>query len=127
MRNGITNNVIKKSITLLRKCLIDNYRICWETDVKNLIVNPKMRTYCKFKTVFSYEPYLTSVIDFKLRKNLTRLRTSNHQLEIEKGRHSNIPANLRLCKVCNSGDVEDEYHVLMCCNKYIDLRLFLAI
>ena len=118
----------KMSIVHLKKCLMNKYRSSWENDVKNIVANPKMRTYCEFKLTFSYESYLTHVRDFKLRKSLVQFRTSSHQLEIEKGRHSNIPSNLRACKVCNTGEVEDEHHLLMCCHKYNDIRFeFLCI
>ena len=38
-----------------------------------------------------------------------KIRISNSNLNIEKGRYSNTPAEDRICKLCNSG-VEDEFH-----------------
>jgi hypothetical protein len=35
-------------------------------------------------------------------------------LEIEKGRHQNIPLNERICKLCKL-EIEDEIHVLLQC------------
>ena len=49
-------------------------------------------------------------------------RISAHQLEIEVGRYKNIPALNRICKICSSGEVEDERHLIVSCNKYSSLR-----
>ena len=49
-------------------------------------------------------------------------RISAHKLEIEVGRYKNIPALNRICKVCSSGEVEDERHLIFSCNKYSSLR-----
>ena len=37
-------------------------------------------------------------------------RTVNHKLPIETGRYTRIPRNERVCKMCNSGQLGDEYH-----------------
>jgi hypothetical protein len=39
-----------------------------------------------------------------------------HNLEIEKGRHKNLPEHIRICTLCNC-EVEDEIHFLMRCTK----------
>ena len=58
----------------------------------------------------------------KYRHVLARLRTSSHNLEIERGRHTRpvTPADLRICTVCNV--VEDEEHLLLHCVKYAEER-----
>lgn len=56
------------------------------------------------------------------RSTLCKIRLSAHNLEIEKGRHLSIPVNERICKICNSGDIEDELHFLFNCNKYSSAR-----
>ena len=38
--------------------------------------------------------------------------------EVNIGRYSNIPVNDRICKMCDSQVVEDEYHLLFQCNIY---------
>ena len=37
-------------------------------------------------------------------------------------RYSNTPREERLCKLCASNVIEDEYHFLLCCEFYDDLR-----
>ena len=67
------------------------------------------------------EKYLSIVRSFKLRKNISRLRISSHNLAIETGRHrrpTKIPPNLRFCTDCCSGHVGDEEHTIMNCPKF---------
>ena len=65
---------------------------------------------------------------FNIRKYLivfSKFRSSNHQLAIEQGRHSEILMAERICVLCNAGNcvvVEDEYHFLFICDDYKLLR-----
>jgi hypothetical protein len=43
---------------------------------------------------------------------LSKLRISNHNLEIERGRHRGLQARERICKLCLK-EVEDEIHFLL--------------
>merc|ERR1711884_951446 len=45
---------------------------------------------------------------------------SSHSLEIERGRYVGRPEHERLCSVCNV--IEDEFHVVMFCPLYDELR-----
>ena len=89
----------------------------WEFDVQNVEKNPILRTYAKIKTTFGIEKYVDSVRNFRYRNAITKIRTSSHSLEIEKGRHrkigNKIPACQRLCQ--NYNVVEDEIHFVMDC------------
>ena len=69
------------------------------------------------------ENYICIKLDKHLIFNLSKLRISNHQLEIETGRYSKKAVDQRLCKLCNeSGCVEDEFHFLMICKTYQQQR-----
>ena len=46
----------------------------------------KMRTYVRYKHEFSMEPYITK-LHFKARQQISKLRLSDHNLEIERGRY----------------------------------------
>ena len=62
------------------------------------------------------------VLDFKLRRLITRFRISNHVLEIEKGGYvkPKVPLEQRLCKVCSLDAIDDEYYFLCVCPSYQD-------
>ena len=93
----------------------------------------KLRTY---NTLFSpFVPHLSTVkytrscLPFILRKRLAQLRLGVLPLKIETDRFLKIPAHERLCiqPKCISQNhenkpVEDEYHFLLHCRQYSDLR-----
>jgi len=47
---------------------------------------------------------------------------SSHQLQIEKGRYNNTLRSERLCLYCNLHEVEDEFHFVLICPKYYQIR-----
>ena len=55
---------------------------------------------------------------------MSRLRLSSHQLKIETGRYAQnrIERNLRYCTICNSNEIEDEFHFVIMCPSYRELR-----
>ena len=57
-----------------------------------------------------------------MRKMISKIRCSDHQLEIERGRHLNINEDKRTCKNCAFSVVEDEKHFLIECKAYQNLR-----
>ena len=59
------------------------------------------------------------------KKTLSNFRCSCHKLMIEKGRHLNIERDYRFCPYCLSRNVyivEDEFHMLLICPLYDELR-----
>ena len=81
---------------------------------------PGLRLYRLFKHEFRCETYLQNIKNTNFRKMFTRLRTSSHFLEIERGRYVDKNECDRLCAVC--GVVENEFHFIMVCPVYNDLR-----
>ena len=65
---------------------------------------------------------LFGLVNFHLRKCISKLRCSSHILQIEKGRHTNQPRAERLCRFCNLGEIETEDHLLIRCTFYKALR-----
>ena len=45
-----------------------------------------------------------------------------HSLNIETGRYYNIIKHARICNMCNNNDIEDEYHSILECSKYVEIR-----
>jgi len=79
--------------------------------------------YKEFKISFEYEKYL-DILPKSLRFYFCRLRMSCHPLRIQTGRFSNnrIAREERYCICCNSRDIEDEYHFIIICPCYTDIR-----
>ena len=50
------------------------------------------------------------------------MRCSSHKLIIEKGRYVNLERNQRVCSICNLNDIEDEFHFILRCPAYNDLK-----
>ena len=72
---------------------------------------------------FGYQSYLDSINIEKFRISLSKLRLSSHRLEVEVGRWVKsraIALNNRKCKLC--GVLEDEFHFVLECTLYIELR-----
>ena len=64
-----------------------------------------------------------------MRVVLSKFTLSDHELNIETGRHHNIKRDERYCPFCNDNSIEDEYYILFQCSKYFEERntLFLKI
>ena len=91
----------------------------WYSNINN---SCKLSTYSLFKHNFSMEPYLHKIIIEKYKVSLTKFRLSCHDLRIEKGRYDGINRENRKCLNCNMGVIENEYHFLLICPKYYNIR-----
>jgi len=125
---------------------IANQFICeWN---KSIGTQNKLSFYSSVKSTFGEEPYLSNT-NYKSRKAIAQLRSSAHDLNIEKGRYISSHTSLgnlklldRLCRFCCSDDkeekealerfanlpffcpiIENEQHVLTECPSYHHLRL----
>ena len=76
---------------------------------------------CKLN--FCCEEYL-DMLPVNLRKFITRLRISAHSLRIQSGRYARnrIQRNERYYQSCSKRDIEDEYHFMLICPCYSDIR-----
>ncbi len=54
------------------------------------------------------------------------LRSGILPLHIETGRFSNTKLDDRICNICNSGDIENEYHFVFHCTYYDEEEMFLC-
>ena len=112
---------------MLERNLKHIFHFQWSNELnKNYHSGNKLRTYRSFKTDLKYEKYLDFELNYKKRKNITKLRISAHSLEIERGRYKTKNGNIlpvvdRLCTSCSQ--IEDERHLLLHCNVYDNERL----
>jgi len=62
-------------------------------------------------------PYLKAVGGWRQRKALAQLRAGSHWLAVESGRHEGaaLHRSQRLCQRCDSGEVDDEAHMVFRC------------
>ena len=103
------------------------------SDVETCIYNTVLKIFkavhvagCikKLNKYISPEAYLTVNINRKVRTSFTKFRLSSHKLLVERGRWtiSKLDYKLRKCTLCNSGDIEDEYHVTLVCEQFAEAR-----
>ena len=82
----------------------------------------RLTFYKSIKSKFKLEEYLKIPI-FQYRKAITKIRCSDHPLEVEKGRHLNIPRENRICKICPLREMETEHHFLIRCPFFDRLKI----
>ena len=96
----------KSSSKVLNNSLRKKFDLHWLTEVNRVklgadqINHNKLKTYSTLKSGFTREPYLSLLRNRNQRLHLSRLRTSSHNLGIERGRYNNTPINQRLCVYC---------------------------
>lgn len=99
--------------------MLDQYNQTLITEINN---SNRLRSYSIYKATTDYEQYLDIIKNKTFLYSLSRFRLSSHQLEIETGRYVGLDRDERLCRKCNMRMIEDEYHFLLVCPKYSDLR-----
>ena len=78
-------------------------------------------SYSIFKMELKIEPYLT-LLEPRYHIPLCKFRTNNHRLPIVTGRYNNVNRIHRICELCNTDDLGDEYHYLLKCNHFKSKR-----
>ena len=81
----------------------------------------KLRMFAKLKTDIGMAKYLTHSQHIDSRIALTKIRLSNHDLMIEKGRHSIVNETERFYPFCMN-IVESEEHFLQRCATFSPLH-----
>ena len=105
---------------MFKQRLLDTFKQQWFNYLSN---SSPLCLYKHFKTSFGYEPYL-NILPQKERYYFSRFRLSAHNLHIVTGRYTKnrVDRSLRVCLVCKNGDIEDEYHFVLKCSAYSDIR-----
>lgn len=127
MSNSYTSSPTKKTPFVHKKLFL---RICDQFHQNSFseINNPKskLRTYALLKTKPGFETYLSKITNPQIRKQYTRFRLSNHDLNIEKGRHIKTDNEWqkmqnKLCPFCKD-KTESEIHFLLECPTFLKIR-----
>ena len=81
----------------------------------------KLRTYSLLKDTQGIATYINNIPSVKDRIALSKLRLSNHKLNIETGRFLHLDKRERFCPFCEN-IIENEIHFVISCPKYKILR-----
>ena len=106
------------TIKMIKKKMKDKYIMVFKNSFQNFIKHDKtskLRTFKLVKRCFRVEPYIELIKDFQLRRSFSKLRLSDRCLNIETGRKHNIDVEDRICNICDSKEVRDEFHFLIKC------------
>ena len=103
----------------LKQRLIDCSVQDWSSKLND---SEKAQHYRYIMPTFGLANYLKFDIPLKFRISLSKLRCSVHDLMVETGRHNEMNYETRICKLCSLSKVEDEFHFIMECPFYCNLR-----
>ena len=113
------------NIKLAMEALNTEFIHLWKLSLNDI---SKLRLYRMINATFILPDYVTQVRNRRDRSILSKLRFGCLDLEVETGRWRNIERCNRICKICQSGSVEDELHFLFHCislstirNKYLPI------
>ena len=103
----------------IKQKILDQYHQSWYSEINN---SQRLASYNRVKHSFEQEIYIDILTEKKYKVALTKFRLSSHTFEIETGRYHNIPRSERKCKFCPMNVIENEFHFLLACPLYNDLR-----
>ena len=115
-QNQITDKWVVKS---LEQKLKDQFM---QNCLSDINMSPKCLCYRIFKTSIDFEKYI-SKLSLNNMYILCKFRCGSHRLPIEAGRWQGVSRSDRLCHLCDSNDIGDEYHYIMSCSAFKDDRI----
>ena len=122
MSNVWQNQTVFSSLWI-SKCieqkLKDQFIQFWYSE---MFKSPKALCYRLFKTYFYFEIYISELSPYYM-YILCKFRCGSHRLPVETGRWRNLPRSERVCSLCDSMDIGDEYHYIMTCSYFINERI----
>lgn len=109
-------------ICLFKQRLIDVFLHKWRGDINTS--SKLIPVFSHLHNEFGMADYLNMLFNKTNRKCLTRLRMSSHNLFIETKRYgpNRTPRNERFCTLCDLHELEDEFHFVIKCSCYNDIR-----
>ena len=113
------NNNVYINPHLVKERLCCNYMNQWKRQIS---VTPKLRFFDIFKVGYRSEHYVNTLTNRSHRSLLAQLRLGILPLRIETGRYEDIPIEYRFCLYCNQNCIESEFHFMLYCDKYNEIR-----
>ena len=118
------------------ECKKKIWKLMEEENLENINNKLKLSTYAKLKDNIEVQEYVTGLLSKEKRSLMIELRCGVLPIALETGRFKNkkdetsnnygrLRPEERLCEICNSNAVEDEFHFVMKCEKYKLPRLCL--
>jgi hypothetical protein len=107
-------------IALFSQRMTDQYLQSFYSILEN---SHKLIVYKHIKNNYLAETYCDVLSIKKFRHFYAQFRTGKHFLEIERGRYDGKEKGERICRLCNYGNIEDEFHFVLVCHIYSDLRI----
>ena len=114
-----------------REYLINNAIVRWQTEIVEAPVGSesggRLVWYRLIKNDPCTENYVTTINSLGGRRVMMGLRAGCLPLAVEVGRYTGVPYRQRVCRLCGSGEVEDQFHFLIKCHTLncIRQKLFL--
>jgi hypothetical protein len=113
------NHVEFKVFSVIKQRLLVVHK---QNMLENITRFSKPHLYHHFVDNFCLQTYLMKLIDKKYTRLITEFRMSNHILNIEIDWLHKVNRSEKLCTCCNFYDIEDEFHFLLKCPLYGDVR-----
>ena len=117
LNQGVGN--VNVFLRCFKQRIIDN---CWQEWNGLINASDRFVIYRQHKTSYYIEPYLKLNINRYVMKSLVHFRLGISNLLVHKNRYTvNRNVNDEICRLCLS-DIENELHILLCCQELQDLR-----
>ena len=114
---------------VIEERLMDPLRNKWKNakraKLEHYIANINPECWVLYKArrpIDSIQPCLITNMSISSCRALALLRTRSHSLGIEVALWNQNKPNIKACKVCKEGLIEDEYHLLFTCSAYSAIR-----
>ena len=109
-------------LNLFSQRIRDCYQQEWHYEITT---SSQLSLYCQFKSLLEPEKYLNN-LNYNCKCTLANFRCSSHKLNNVIGRHLKLPLRQRICIYCknvrNIEVVENEFHFVLICPLYEDIR-----
>ncbi len=116
---SIYTNLQPVDIDSMKPIFMNKDKLNWASRVSEKC---KLDFLALIKPIFGVEPYVKLNIGRYERSLLAQLRYGILQIQLETGRYNNEKREDRLCRICNGGAVEDQFHFVFHCPAYNDKR-----